>query len=80
MTIMKRVFHCAICGRVLHVRDDSHDTLCCGNPMHLAFKEYLIPSRWVGDDEEELVGSGFPTSSVYHSKSSPTNATRLHID
>lgn len=68
MTVSKRVFHCVICGSVLHVHNVFDDAICCGHPMHLAFKEYCVPSNWVLAGHEEFVGNGFSRSSLHHSE------------
>jgi desulfoferrodoxin-like iron-binding protein len=41
----KFVFHCAVCGKVLHIYDGSLQATCCNQPMHLAFKEDDLPFR-----------------------------------
>ncbi len=40
--LTKHVFHCVICGRVLHVNNESGQQICCGQSMHHAFKESVV--------------------------------------
>ncbi|XZE43511.1 hypothetical protein SH467x_003075 [Pirellulaceae bacterium SH467] len=54
MPINKRVFHCAICGNVLHVHNASQTATCCGHPMRLAFEEFGVPSKGGVKSSEEV--------------------------
>lgn len=46
MMVNKQVFHCAVCGHVVHVysESDPDQAICCGKPMNSAFKEALVVS------------------------------------
>jgi hypothetical protein len=39
----KQIFHCQVCGRILHLSNEQIPQICCGLAMHLAVKEYAEP-------------------------------------
>ena len=44
------LFHCTVCGRILHANDSEDSPNCCGEKMYLACVQSFVGSRPGGED------------------------------